>query len=184
MSIPLDGEVVEFSAVLLRDACSCPECVHESTRQRLFSLADIPSNIQAREVKVDSSSETIKITWDNDLVGYGEEHATTLSVSGLQGMKKSGYAPGSQKDEFPPQVLWSKKALNLPDYQYERYMEDDSFLYQLAKQLRIDGLAFVTNVPGVKESLAKIATRIGPVKDTFYGHTWDGKLSYHYLELH
>lgn len=167
--------MAEFSAVLLRDACSCPSCVHESTRQRLFSVADIPADIQAREVVIDGPSDSIRITWENDLVGYGEDHATMLSIAGLRSMKESGYTPGSQKDKFPPPVLWSKKALNLPDYPYERYMEDDSILYQLVKQLHSDGLAFVTNVPGIKESLARIATRIGPVKDTFYGHTWDGK---------
>ena len=166
--------MVDFSAVLLRDACSCPACVHESTRQRLFSVADIPVDIKARKIEVDSSSDAVKITWENDMSGYGEDHVTTLSITALQDMKESGYAPGSQKDEFPSQVLWSKRALNLLDYPYERYMEDDSVLYRLVKQLRTDGLAFVTNVPGLKESLATIATRIGPVKDTFYGHTWDG----------
>lgn len=118
-------------------------------------------------------------------MGYGEKHATTLSITALRLMRETGYAPGSQKDEFPSPVLWSEKALNLPDYPYDQYMKDDSVLYQLVKQLRTDGLAFVTNVPGVKESLATIATRIGPVKDTFYGHTWDGTLSaeFHYFKL-
>ncbi|OQE26261.1 hypothetical protein PENSTE_c005G04610 [Penicillium steckii] len=127
----------------------------------------------ARNIEVDIPSDTVTITWNNDLVGYGEEHTTTLNIAALQSMKESGYTPGSQSDNFPAQVMWSKKALNLPDYPYEQYMEDDSVLYQLVKQLRTDGLAFVTNVPGLRESLAKIATRIGPVKDTFYGHTWD-----------
>ena len=55
-------------------------------------------------------------------------------------------------------------------------MEDDKTLYKLIEQLQVQGLAFIANVPGEEESLAKIATRIGPVKDTFYGYTWDGKL--------
>ncbi|GKU07666.1 unnamed protein product [Fusarium langsethiae] len=52
-------------------------------------------------------------------------------------------------------------------------MRDDKAVYKLIHQLRTDGLAFITNVPGVEKSVAEIATRIGPVKDTFYGHTWD-----------
>ncbi|KAK6221647.1 mitochondrial protein [Colletotrichum tabaci] len=59
------------------------------------------------------------------------------------------------------------------DYNYNTYMQDDSVLYDVIKQLRIDGLAFVSNVPGTEEALATITTRIGPVKDTFYGYTWD-----------
>lgn len=163
-----------MSAVLLRDACACPLCVHEYTRQRLFPVADIPADIQAREVEVDTPSDSVRITWNNDLPGYGEEHVTTLNLTSLNEMAQSGRTPGSHKDTFPPHELWSGKALNLPDYDYERYMKDDRFLYQLVNQLRTDGLAFVTNVPGLEESLATIATRIGPVKDTFYGYTWDG----------
>lgn len=62
----------------------------------------------------------------------------------------------------------------MKDFDYNEYMQDDRELYRLIRQLRTDGLAFVTNVPGEVESLATIATRIGPVKDTFYGRTWDG----------
>lgn len=176
VSIPINGEAVELSAVLLRDACACPGCVHEFSRQRLFSVADIPPDIQARKVEVDTPSDSVKITWNNDLAGYGEDHVTTLKLTSLQDMTQSGRTPGSHKDTFPPHGLWSEKDLNLPDYDYDRYMKDDRFLYQLVNQLRTDGLAFVTNVPGLEESLATIATRIGPVKDTFYGYTWDGKL--------
>ncbi len=107
VSIPVNGEVVEFSPVLLRDACACPACVHEFTRQRLFSAADIPADIEAREVEVDALSDSVKITWNNDLSGYGKEHATTLKLTALQDMIQSGCTPGSHRDTFPPNVLWN-----------------------------------------------------------------------------
>lgn len=62
----------------------------------------------------------------------------------------------------------------MKDFDYNEYMQDDEAVYKLITQLRSDGLAFVTNVPGAVDSLATIATRIGPLKDTFYGRTWDG----------
>ncbi|KOS36335.1 hypothetical protein ACN38_g12932 [Penicillium nordicum] len=173
VSIPLDGESVEFSAVLLRDACSCPACVHESTKQRLFSTADIPTNVHARAVEVDALSESASITWENDVPGHSKEHVTELSMAALRNIVQSGQAPGSHRDSFLPPVLWSQEPLNLPDYDYDAYMKDDYTLYQLISQLRTEGLAFVTNIPGLEESLATIATRIGPIKDTFYGQTWD-----------
>ncbi|KAB8261555.1 Clavaminate synthase-like protein [Aspergillus pseudonomiae] len=173
VSIPVDGELAEFSAVLLRDSCACPLCVHESTKQRLFSAADIPADVHARAVEIDSPSDSVKIAWEKDVPGYKKEHITTLSMKAVRRMMQSGRAPGSHADSFPPPVLWSKEPLNLPDYDYDAYMKDDKTLYQLISQLRTEGLAFVTNVPGLTESLATIATRIGPVKDTFYGHTWD-----------
>ncbi|GAB1210383.1 hypothetical protein APSETT445_009175 [Aspergillus pseudonomiae] len=140
---------------------------------RLFSAADIPADVHARAVEIDSPSDSVKIAWEKDVPGYKKEHITTLSMKAVRRMTQSGRAPGSHADSFPPPVLWSKEPLNLPDYDYDAYMKDDKTLYQLISQLRTEGLAFVTNVPGLTESLATIATRIGPVKDTFYGHTWD-----------
>ncbi|CAG8099128.1 unnamed protein product [Penicillium nalgiovense] len=173
VSIPLDGESVEFSAILLRDACFCPACVHESTKQRLFSTADIPTNVHARVVEVDALSESVSIAWENDVPGHRKEHVTEMSMAALRNIVQSGQAPGSHQDSFLPPVLWSQEPLNLPDYDYDAYMKDDHTLYQLISQLRTEGLAFVTNIPGREESLATIATRIGPIKDTFYGQTWD-----------
>ncbi|KAE8137522.1 Clavaminate synthase-like protein [Aspergillus pseudotamarii] len=171
--IPIDGKKAEFSAILLRDACSCPLCVHESTKQRLFSTADIPAEIQSQAVETDAASDSVNIRWENDVPGFTEEHVTTLSMAALRQLSSSGSLPGHQQDSFPPPALWGQEAPNLVDYDYNTYMRDDGTLHQLINQLETEGLAFVTNVPGKEESLATIATRIGPVKDTFYGYTWD-----------
>ncbi|KAJ4311204.1 hypothetical protein N0V84_010566 [Fusarium piperis] len=173
VSIPIDGKAVNFSAVLLRDSCSCPSCVHESTNQRLFSVADIPANVKARTVHVDTAANSVSINWDNDAHGFAPEHTTQLDMATLRAFSQSASSPTSC---LPSQVMWGqdpRKSLDLPDYNYDTYMKDDETLYKLINQLRIDGLAFVTNVPGVEESLATIATRIGPIKDTFYGYTWN-----------
>ncbi|KAK2592009.1 hypothetical protein QQS21_010280 [Conoideocrella luteorostrata] len=174
VQIPIQGQAVDFSAVLLRDACSCPSCVHESTNQRLFSTADIPANIAPRVVETCGASDSIRITWENDVPGFRHDHTTTLKLADLRVTMQSGSAPGSHSDNFSSPVLWSRDAPSLPDFDYEEYMKDDGTLFSLVRQLRTQGLAFVTNVPELEESLAAIAMRIGPIKDTFYGRTWDG----------
>lgn len=177
MPISVDGKTHEFSTLLLRDSCQCPLCVHPSTNQRLFSVADIPANIQARSVEIDPTSESVNIKWENDGPGFSDDHTTKLKLASLREIKESGSLPGFGKDTHDPQVLWTKKPLpKLKDFDYEEYMNDDAEVYKLIHQLRTDGLAFVTNVPGKVESLATIAERIGPVQDTFYGRTWDGML--------
>lgn len=93
----------------------------------------------------------------------------------LRELNQSGSLLGFGRDTHDAQILWTKKPLeNLKDFDYNEYMQDDKQVYKLIHRLRTDGLAFVTNVPGEVESLAAIATRIGPVQDTFYGRTWDG----------
>lgn len=175
MPISVDGETLEFSSILLRDSCQCPSCVHESSRQRLFSAADIPAKIQARSVDFDAASDSVDIKWTNDAPGFSHDHITNVRVADLRELKQSGSLSGFGRDTHDAQVLWTKEPLgSLKDFDYNEYMQDDKQVYELIRQLRIDGLAFVTNIPGEVESLAKIATRIGPVQDTFYGRTWDG----------
>ncbi|SCV47020.1 uncharacterized protein FFB14_09557 [Fusarium fujikuroi] len=175
--ISIGSKTQEFSPLLLRDSCQCPLCVHESTYQRLFSTADVPANIQARSVEIDSASQSVNIKWDNDTPCYGQDHTTNLSMASLQEMVESSSLPGLGRDKHAAQVLWTPEPLpNLRDFDYDEYIKDDEEVYKLIHQLRTDGLAFVTNVPGKVESLATIAERIGPVQDTFYGRAWDGKL--------
>ena len=71
--------------------------------------------------------------------------------------------------------MWDAQTCDYSDFDYESYMNDDAILYRALQQLRSHGLTFVTNSPGIEKSISTIAERIGPVKDTFYGYTWDGE---------
>ena len=176
VTIPIDGTYQQFSALLLRDACSCPLCVHESTNQRLFSTADIPATLQARNVNHNTAQDSVTIKWSNDAAGYNGEHSTTFDIAALRQLSQTGTFPVSCETPFGSPALWSEKRLEIPDYDYDLYMQDDRALFQLMKQLHTHGLAFVTDIPSKESSLATIATRMGPIKDTFYGQTWDGKI--------
>lgn len=175
VSIAIDGRTESFSAKLLRDACNCPQCVHPSTNQRLFSTADIPNFIEARTVETDDSGHIVTIRWENDVPDFDGHHITSFEISALRELSQTGSLPITRKDTFQDPVLWTQQRLDLQDFDYKEYMTDDRALYQLMDQLQKHGLAFVTNIPGSKECLATIATRMGPIKDTFYGKTWDGE---------
>lgn len=176
VQIPIDGETHAFSALLLRDLCECPQCVHESTKQRLFSTADIPRNISGRATSSsDSGREAVGVDWDIDAPGFQPEHRTEVGINTLRDIASSGVPSGPSHDRLDNQVLWDAQSYQLPTLDYESYMHNDAALYQAIRQLRTHGLIFIENVPGVEQSVSAIAERIGPVKDTFYGHTWDGK---------
>lgn len=125
----------------------------------------------------DAVSDSMSINWKNDVPGYNNEHTTRISVADLRQITQSGSHPECPEDFFQPPSLWTKEPLDLPDYDYESYMQDNQTVYKLMNQLQTAGIAFVTNSPGIEESVSAIAKRIGPCKDTFYGYTWDGKHS-------
>ncbi|KAF2211571.1 hypothetical protein CERZMDRAFT_68681 [Cercospora zeae-maydis SCOH1-5] len=171
VEIPLDGINVSLAPVALRDLCSCPLCVDTSTKQKLFYTPDIPSNIAAKTVSADSNSVTI--TWTNDVPGYNDEHVTEIPISTLRRIMETG----KPEVDVPriPRTLWDAATFtkDTTDFTYDEYMSDDTVLLKAVKQLQSHGLLFVTDVPEDEESVARLAERIGPLKTTFYGKTWD-----------
>ena len=67
---------------------------------------------------------------------------------------------------------------NMLRLDYEAVLKDDETLHQLLMQLHLYGLAYFVNVPSVNtdgKELINLAHRIGEVKQTFYGKSWDVK---------
>lgn len=174
-AITLDGETKLFSPILLRDLCKCSACVHESTRQKLYSTADISADVQARSVEYDNTSNTVKIQWLNDVPGFEKEHETSVDVETLRQISTSASPPAPASGSVVRHELWNANSRKLPDFEYQRYLNDDATVYEVVKQLKTHGLVFITRVPGEEESVAAVGERIGPIRDTFYGRTWDGE---------
>ncbi|EME50319.1 hypothetical protein DOTSEDRAFT_68995 [Dothistroma septosporum NZE10] len=171
VSVPSATGSHSFSAVFLRDLCSCSRCVDSSTRQKLFVTADIPEKIEAADVQ--SDGEDIRIKWNNDVPGYSTDHTTELSLALLSKYATTG--DNLPKQDVTPRVLWDAQMYQqqTQDFTYEAYMEDDTVLLKALRQLQSHGLLFVINVPGDEKSVKRLSNRIGPLKTTFYGETWD-----------
>ncbi|RMY47380.1 hypothetical protein D0863_15648 [Hortaea werneckii] len=172
ITIQLDGGSHEFSAYLLRDLCQCPHCVDQSNRQKLFWTTQIPSDISAT-VEPGTNPEVVRLKWTGDIPNFPKDHVTELSVQALRNLVN--VACPTPSPELPSKVLWDDASFreDVRDLDYEAYMSDDSVLHQALQYLHTHGLVFLTNVPEQESSVSTIAERIGPVKNTFYGYTWD-----------
>lgn len=172
VSLTINGEAHVFSPLLLRDLCTCPRCVDASTRQKLFSTTDIPADIQAASVDADSNGD-VSVRWLHDAPGFGEDHVSRFEQGTLHNLIKSGLTQGAPP--HMPKRLWNAEVYRneVQDIDYAAYMQDDRSLLTALQALHTHGLLFLTNVPESDASVSTIAERIGPVKNTFYGYTWD-----------
>lgn len=175
VNVKIDGVVHRFSAILLRDLCSCPLCIDQSTRQKLFATADIPLNIRATSCS--TNSETAVVSWNIDVTGYGRDHKTEIPLYTLRNIVQYGkpvHLIGSES-RLLPREYWNSEMYSsqCSDFDYEAYMHDDKVLLAALHQIHTHGLLFVTSVPEDERSVETIAERIGPLKTTFYGRTWD-----------
>ena len=177
IALALDGKDYHLSTLLIRDLCKCKRCIHESTNQKLFSTTEIPPHIHARTVELlEEKQPHVRLSWENDVPGFDPTHQTILPVKDLLDVARLGAAPSAFNGSLGKHQTWGAQSYNVVNIDYEDYMQNDITLYQILRQLWSHGLLFVTNVPGAERSVSAIAERIGPVKETFYGYTWDGVL--------
>ncbi|KAG5296572.1 gamma-butyrobetaine dioxygenase [Histoplasma ohiense] len=163
-------QLVHIDSIRLRDACTCPKCVDQSSRQREFRMSDIPSDIAARTVEVQDGQ--LVVTWSNDIPGYDESHVSTFSpeqLSTLTAVEKFFRAKEGRR------TSWNKSIMDQSQHwvSFKDYMEDDLQFFLAMRTLKHLGLIFVKDIPESPEMVEKIATRMGPLRNSFYGSTWD-----------
>ena len=159
-----------FDNIFLRDSCTCAKCVDPSTRQKRFDSADIPSNIRIRSISSRNTNDVI-LRWKHDIPGFDLDHETVLPFDWLE---QAPHYPVTHAYQGGKQA-WNKTSLAgaMATFDYNEYMSDDQVLFQLLQQLQRFGVAFIKNLPEAESSVIQTANRIGPLKNTFYGETWD-----------
>ncbi|KAJ5900085.1 hypothetical protein N7495_004829 [Penicillium taxi] len=154
----------------LRDLCKCVQCVDPHSKQRSFRTNDIPEDIYPREVKWDG--EDLQVSWKNDIPGYNEEHVSRWNWRDLAAPAWDTHDHTSW-DMAP--LKWSSDIMHKLQHwvSYEDYMNDDAKFASAMRNIQRLGLLFVKDIPKSREMVEKIATRMGPLRNSFYGSTWD-----------
>lgn len=124
---------------------------------------------------MECTKNEVAITWENDIHGFGDDHISTIPRSLLSAYLNGDTLRVSLFDKRTPQP-WSKTtAERLPPYSFKFYMDNDEVLFNALLQIDKYGFVILRDVPEDQKSVEEIAGRIGTLRDTFYGRTWDVK---------
>ncbi|KAK9472450.1 uncharacterized protein V1510DRAFT_417547 [Dipodascopsis tothii] len=177
--VPVDGAPTAFDPIFLRDACACDKCVDPSSKQKRRTTAQTPPDVRAEAVRA-APDGTVLVDFASGVDG-AHRHTGVYPADFLR-TYSSPRARFDHRWGFPvPEVYWEQATLgqHLVDVDFDAYMADDGVLRQFLLGLYSTGLAFVSNVPA-QERLADgqiaveaIGRRIGYIKNTFYGPSWN-----------
>jgi gamma-butyrobetaine dioxygenase len=176
IAVNIDGAPRIFDTVFLRDSCTCPRCVDPHSKQKLFQTSDISPDLEGscKSVVDEENGLSIELGWNNDVKGYGTEHRTRHSIDWLRRALNTEVElrGGVRHDD---RVYWDNPKITKDNkwVDYNDYMTSDSALFSALTHLNRYGLLFLRNVPDSETSVVDLASRIGVLKDTFYGRTWD-----------
>ncbi|PGH16157.1 hypothetical protein AJ79_01924 [Helicocarpus griseus UAMH5409] len=159
-----------INSIRLRDACTCPRCVDPSTKQREFRMSDIPADVRIRSAGIKDGQ--LFVTWKNDIPGFDESHTSTFTHDRLTTLTARERVFLSRA---MPRQPWSGSDMEKSQHwvSFKDYIEDDSEFFKCMRSLCLYGLVFIKDIPESPEMVEKIATRMGPLRNSFYGQTWD-----------
>lgn len=176
----------------LRELCACPKCVHPSTRQRLWTMGELYKEVLDGGMNDydPSQGERIKLRGGKLVVDWGgsRDHVSAISFGRLTSAFPGTTGSMRYLTHDCERQVWSPKSLaTLPDLstpykslfpQSMAGQVDDDVLNKVLRRLQISGFAKLTGVP-VQETdnesctLRKVATSIGPIRNTFYKELWN-----------
>lgn len=160
--------------LFLRDSCLCSRCIDPSTSQKLFETADIPLEINIKSAQYNADGSTT-IEWQNDISGYNNHKSTYPSQFFKDNDNPTSRKKATFNDKFSLRTLWNRDmmASHSSAIDYSGFINDPAVLFHALMRFQELGLIFVSNVPSEPDSINRIANRIGPIRNTFYGQVWD-----------
>ncbi|KAJ5081152.1 hypothetical protein N7456_013390 [Penicillium angulare] len=161
-----DTDPISFSYLYLRDLCKCPRCVDPHSKQRSFRTSDINKLIEPSHIRWDG--EYLEITWDDSI----PDHVSRWHYSYLQNHPINTHDAYTRGNE---PMTWTAKRMQEVQHwiSYEDYINNNEQFTIAMRNLQRTGLIFVKDIPDSREMVEKIANRLGPLRNTFYGMTWD-----------
>ncbi|KAJ5781359.1 hypothetical protein N7457_006519 [Penicillium paradoxum] len=166
-----DQKTIRLPYTYLRDLCQCGSCKDQHSKQRSFRTSDIPKDIAPS--RVNWNGKQLSITWANDISEPNTAHESTWDCEFL---KRPVFNTHQQHQSADcKRFFWGRDEMIKMQHwvSYEDYTTDESKFATAMRALQRQGLIFVKDIPKSRSMVEKVATRMGPLRNTFYGSTFD-----------
>lgn len=125
------------------------------------------------------SQDKLRIIWPEiSRDDSAQQHESEYSLTWLLEALRNPTSPTKDPfDEQFPVTSWKGPELSKQDitFDFEAYMKGDDMFKKVMCALNKYGICFLSGVTNDHNSVTQVATRIGPIYDTFYGTDWDVK---------
>lgn len=160
-----DGSKSLYPSVWLRDNCQCPDCFLHSAKARKLLLENLDVNIGAKNVML-LERQKVCILWPDD-------HTSEFEAEWLKKRCFSEQARAKLQEElFLSERQYWGSDLQLPTISFEEVLHSDESAYRWLVTLKKVGIVLLTGATTKQGELLKLGKRIGFLRLTFYGPTW------------
>ncbi|KAM3919980.1 gamma-butyrobetaine dioxygenase [Leptodactylus fuscus] len=160
-----DGGRSLYPYVWLRDNCQCPHCFLHSAKARKLPIENLDVNTGLSHLNLTDTNK-VSITWPDN-------HQSEFDA---QWLKKRCFSKESraemQEELFVQEHQYWGSDLKIPTMSYEDVLKCDQTALQWLCTLREMGIVLLEGAPVKQGELVRLGRRIGYMRHTFYGYTW------------
>lgn len=178
LNLTINNRPVKFDWIFLRDSCRCSNCVDLWTQQKLHETVDVPFDIGPRTHGVEIFSDgSVSIDWNKSLIN--EEnfsfHRTKFSPKFLE-TYSSRKSMEENRFNDREKTFWNRNDLEKNDFRFDKidFLSNEKVFLRALNFLDKFGLILIENVPN-EFDVEILTRRIGEIRETFYGRSWDVK---------
>ncbi|XP_048829717.1 gamma-butyrobetaine dioxygenase isoform X2 [Brienomyrus brachyistius] len=160
-----DGSSSRYPLIWLRDNCQCAQCMLQSASARSLPLSHLDMDTGLERVLITEPSK-VSLVWP-------DQHISEFHASWLKKRCFSSRARQEMQDELflNQRVYWGSE-LQLPTTSFQEVLHDDKTALAWLATLRRTGIVYLKGASLEQGQVAKLSQRIGYLRLTFYGHTW------------
>ncbi|XP_039198167.1 gamma-butyrobetaine dioxygenase isoform X2 [Crotalus tigris] len=160
-----DGSESLYPSVWLRDNCQCPDCFLHSAKARKLLLENLDININVKDVTL-TEQKKVNIVWPDD-------HTSEFEAEWLKKRCFSDQARAKAQEElFLSERQYWGSDLELPTMDFEEVLHNDESAYKWLVTLKKVGIVLLRGAAIKQGEILKLGQRIGFLRLTFYGPTW------------
>jgi len=173
LELAINGQLLRFPAVWLRDNCPCPDCVAPGTTQKLKDITDMPNGVAITHTAHAAASVTVTFAPD--------QHRAAFSLPWLAanapdrgGDERAG---GDERTEDAKE-LWLAADLDpaagrFPAASWPRYLGEPAERIRALEAVLHLGFVLLRGVPAEPGRVLEVASSFGFVRETNYGRLFD-----------
>jgi len=169
LELTVNGQLLRFPAVWLRDNCPCPDCVAPGTTQKVKDITDMPNGVAITHTV--HADDSVTVTFAPD------QHRSTFSRSWLAGNAPGGDSDPDERTEDAKE-LWLAADLEpstgrFPQASWPRYLGEPAERIRALEAALRAGFVLLRGVPAEPGAVLEVAASFGFVRETNYGRLFD-----------
>ncbi len=158
---------MEISGTWLRDNCSCAQCKHPISGQKLIKIGDLSPDTAIRATEQDG--ESLKVSFEPD------GHESVFDAAWLRNWWNDDEhrVPDDDRAE-DAKLLWERNDIaTLPAWDWNEYRGESAARFEVLDSVMRRGFALLRGVPTQEQFVLRVAESFGFVRTTNYGAWFD-----------